>query len=66
MLCSLCVNNLDCFIRDSIELYSESHGAKVVVVQCEAFEPYLPNLPDELSEEELQRLLEEVTDAPVS
>lgn len=61
MLCMLCANNLDCFIREQVELYARSLGTEAVVVKCEAFESAVSELLDDISDEELSELVGEVT-----
>lgn len=57
MLCMLCAHNLDCFIREQIELYARSLGAEVGVVKCEAFESAVSQLLGDISDEELSELV---------
>jgi hypothetical protein len=59
MLCLLCANNLDCFIRDQVELYARSLNTEVAVVQCEAFESAVSQIVEDIPDEELAELIGE-------
>lgn len=59
MLCLLCANNLDCFIRDQVELYARSLHTEVVVVQCEAFESAVSQIVEDIPDDELAELVGE-------